>query len=154
MEKLDRFSAIFWLVISVGVCIHSIQLGVGSFPNPGVGFLFFWSGVVMGMLSILLLMKGWQGQRKEQAKSQEKVFGKVDWLKIGGVLFALVIYGFLFEWLGSLLSTTFFIAFLLRTIEVKKWYTVIFVSVVSSLSTYVLFRILLQVRLPAGILGF
>ena len=154
MEKLDRFSAIFWLVISVGICIHSIQLGVGSFQNPGVGFLFFWSAVVMGILSIVLLLKARQGQKKEQAKSPEKAFEKVNWLKIGGVLFALVIYGLIFEWLGSLLSTTFFIAFLLRTIEVKKWYTVIFVSLVSALSTYVLFKILLQVRLPAGILSF
>ena len=154
MEKLDRFSAVFWLVISVAVCIHSVRLGLGTFHNPGVGFLFFWSGVVLGTLSIVLLVKAIHTQKKIKEKIQKRDFGeRVNWLKVVLVLVVLVIYGLILERIGFLISTIFFIGFLLRAIEVKKWYTVAFVSLVSTFLVYGLFKILLQVRLPTGIFG-
>jgi len=42
----------------------------------------------------------------------------------------------------------------MRAIEVKKWYIVASVALVSAISVYVLFKVFLNVRLPAGFLGF
>ena len=63
-------------------------------------------------------------------------------------------YALIFEWVGALLSTALLIAFLMRAIEVKKWYIVASVALVSAISVYVLFKVFLNVRLPAGFLGF
>jgi putative tricarboxylic transport membrane protein len=154
VRRLDCYSALFWLVVSVIVCIQSVRYGLGKFSDPGIGFLFFWCGVALGSFSIILFIKAIQ-KPKENRKAEEKnPLQEVRWSKICGVLLALVLYGILFEWLGSLLSTVFFIAFLMRVIETKRWITVALVSVVSSVSVYVLFKILLQVRLPEGLLGF
>jgi hypothetical protein len=45
-------------------------------------------------------------------------------------------------------------AFLMRAIEVKKWYIVTSFALASAVSIYILFKVLLNVRLPAGFLGF
>lgn len=153
MEKLDQWSALFWLGISVAICIHSFNLGIGSFREPGVGFLFFWCGVALGGLSITLLIKTCFGKKKGEPQNWGNLIGNIHWVKVGAVLIALVIYALTIEWLGAILSTAIFIAFLLQAIEVKKWYIVISVALVSTLSVYILFKVLLHVRLPAGLLG-
>ena len=154
MEKLDRWSALFWLGISVAVCVHSVSLGVGSFREPGVGFLFFWGGVALGVLSLVLLFKSTLRQKKDGQGMQPSPFRGIRWSTVGAVALALVVYALMFEPLGALLSTAIFMAFLMRAIEVKRWTSVFIVAVISALSIYVLFKVLLNVRLPAGFLGF
>jgi len=55
------------------------------------------------------------------------------------------------DYLGFLVSTTFFIAFLLGVVEPQKWYVVVLASLLSSGVSYTLFEILLQSPLPKGI---
>ena len=145
---LDRYSGLFWFLLSVVVCIYARRLGLGHFRNPGPGFLFFWSGVVLCVLSLIILF-----QTIKPADKEEKAFGSVNWAKVASVVLALVVYGLILERLGFVLSTVLFMGFLLRSIEAKKWYVVILVSVVSSLLTYALFELWLHARLPKGILG-
>jgi putative tricarboxylic transport membrane protein len=155
MRGLDRFSSLFWLVLSVIVCLHAHTLGLGHFRNPGPGFLFFWSGIVLGILSLILFSRTIRSTKKAMAgaEDQERVFGNVNWVKVLCVVFALALYGFILERLGFVLSTALFMAFLLQAIEAKKWYMVVFVSVFTALLTYALFELWLQARLPRGILG-
>mgnify|MGYP001767011303 CR=1 FL=1 len=154
MGRLDRWSACFWFGISVAICIHSVSLGVGSFREPGVGFLFFWGGVTLAFLSLLLLLKSRQEIRRADTRSPWIPFREIRWLKVAAVLAALGVYALFFEWLGALISTALFIGFLMQAIEPKRWYIALSVSIVSTLSIYLLFKVILNVRLPLGILGF
>ena len=104
MERLDRLSGVFWLIISMAVCIHAVGLGLGDLRNPGVGFLFFWSGVILGILSLILLGMALR-RRKEVTETSAPPWENVNWVKKGAVLFALVGYGLVFEWLGFLAVT-------------------------------------------------
>jgi hypothetical protein len=154
VERLDRWSGLFWFGIAVAVCVHSVNLGVGSFRDPGIGFIFFWCGVVLGMLSLVLQIKTCLDKKKGSPEIQRGPVLNVRWSKVGTILFVLVVYALIFEWVGALLSTALLIAFLMRAIEAKKWYIVASVALVSAISVYVLFKVLLNVRLPAGLLGF
>ena len=154
MEKLDRWSALFWLGISVAVCVHSVSLGVGSFREPGIGFLFFWGGAALGVLSVVLLFKTYVRKKEDGQGQTGSLFRGIRWSTVGAVILALIVYALIFERAGALLSTAIFMAFLMRAIEVKRWITVLIVAVASALSMHVLFRVLLHVRLPVGFLGF
>jgi len=154
MKKLDRFSSLFWIGISVAVCIRSYYLGLGSFRNPGPGFLFFWGGVVLGGLSVVILFQSLRPGPGASKEEEGSVFQNVHWIKIVSVIFSIILYGLLLEKLGFLLSTVLLIVFLLRSIEAKKWYVVLLVSITSAFFSYVLFELLLQSRLPTGFLGF
>ena len=152
MGKLDRASGIFWLAVSVSVCIQAHRLGLGSFQNPGPGFLFFWCGIILGVLSMTILIRALLGTPSTK-EGQEKSFENVKWTKILLIVAGLVTYGLILERLGFLLSTLFFIAFLLRSIEAKKWYVVVLIALAGTLLTYGLFELALQSRLPKGFLG-
>ena len=102
----------------------------------------------------MLLLGSWQAQKKGGSKDPWGPFREINWLKLGAVLIGLVVYALLFEWAGALVSTAVFMGVLMQTIEPKKWYVVTFFSVASSFSTYILFKVLLNVRLPSGFFGF
>lgn len=153
MRKLDIGSSIFWLMISIYICIHSIRLSLGNVHNPGPGFLFFWSGTVLGILSIVVLLTALTTKRRDTIENQEKIFENVNWMKIIFTLISLVAYAILLENLGFLISTFLFITFLLTSIGAKKFYLVILVALVSTFLSYALFELWLHTRLPKGILG-
>lgn len=152
MRKLDIWSSIFWIILSASIGVHSLRLGLGSLFKPGPGFLFFWSSILLGTLSIILLVSAIAAKREHPTGVEEKVFENVNWIKIMSVVLCLVIYATIIEWLGFLISTILLIASLLRSIEAKKWPLVIFVALVSTFLAYGLFELLLHTRLPKGIL--
>ena len=70
------------------------------------------------------------------------------------MLVALLIYALTMEHLGFILSTTLFIAFLLWLVERQRWYVIVFGAVLSSLATYLVFKVWLETALPIGLFGF
>jgi putative tricarboxylic transport membrane protein len=154
VKTLDRYSSLFWFFLSVAVCIQARSLGLGHFRNPGPGFLFFWSGIVLAVLSVIIFLQTIRRTGGTPGGGSEKPFGNVNWMKVLCVVMALVIYGLILEWLGFVISTVLFLAFLLQSIEAKRWVVVVLVSVGSSLLTYALFELWLHARLPKGIFGF
>ena len=75
-------------------------------------------------------------------------------LKAAAIIVALLIYALTMEHLGFILSTTLFIAFLLWLVERQRWYVIVFGAVLSSLATYLVFKVWLDTALPIGLFGF
>ena len=92
MSSADRISGIFWLLFSVFVSIESYRLGLGNLHQPGPGFIFFWTAVAMGILSIAVFVRAWTSKRTEEP--QGPIFGKENVLKIILVLLSLLLYAF------------------------------------------------------------
>ena len=66
----------------------------------------------------------------------------------------MIVSGIVFMRLGFILTVFFLILFLMRTIEPQKWRVSVFYAAISALSTFVVFKVLLQTPLPEGLLGF
>lgn len=148
----DFGMSLFWFIISILITFHSLKLGLGRVNNFGPGFIFFLTGIALGILSVILFVSALKQNGWEQSEGQERVFKNVHWPKKIGVIFSLIIYAVIYEKMGFLISTFMFIGFLLYSIEGKKWYVVVGVAFATSLLTYVFFAVLLQTRLPKGIL--
>lgn len=153
MKNPDVYSSIFWFILCVLICLQSLTVGLGTVRSPGPGFLFFWSAVTTGVFSIAVFVLAVMPGKRNRAGS-ESTFGNVSWTKVLYVLIPLVLYGIVLESLGYLLSTFLLMAFLLYFIEVKRWYLVVLVASASSVLSYALFALWLDVRLPKGVLGF
>ena len=153
MRKLDIGGSIFWAAVAVYVCIRSVKLGLGNYENPGPGFIFFWCGVALGGLSLVILASAVTAKRNGTATVPGKVFTNVNCFKILFTLASLILYAIFLEKLGFLISTFLLISFLLNSIGAKKIYLVILISFASTILTYAIFGILLHTRLPRGILG-
>jgi len=152
MGKADRISGLFWLLFSLFVSYESYRMGLGSVYQPGPGFLFFWTGIVVALLAVTVIVRSVTGLAPHEAK--EATAGKRRAAKIVPVLVALFLYALLMEWLGFTIVTLLLFIFLLGFIEKKKWWFAILVSLAVTAGAYLLFEVGLQSQLPKGLLGF
>ena len=151
MGKADRISGVFWLCFSILMVIQSYRLGLGRIHQPGPGFLFFWVNIVLGIMSLVVLFKAWAGKKKEGA--QPAIFEGQKMSKIVFVLLALFVYVLLMETVGFIPLTLLLFIFLLGIIEKKKWFFTVFVSVMVTVISYLIFQVWLQCMLPRGLMN-
>ena len=127
-------------------------LPYGNVHNPGPGFYPLWLGIILGAMSLGLILKiTWQ---KEGAKILRDILAeKIRWGKIVSVIIALVLYGFLMDYVGFVIVTFLLMAFLLRAIEPQSWKAVIGWALFASVGSYLVFEFWMKLRLPKGFLG-
>lgn len=152
MDKADRASGLFWLIFSVFISYQSYKLGLGILRQPGPGFLFFWTGIVVAILSLTVIVRSFRKRSPDKAK--ESVFARWNVTKIALVLLSLFLYAFLMERLGFLIVTLLLFLFLLGAIEKKRWSLVVSVSLIVTAASYLVFEIALQSQLPKGLMEF
>ena len=153
MNLCDQLTSLFWLAISIFVCLESIRVDVGTPRVPGPGFLPFWAGVVLGTSAIIILVKSiskryWQKETTNLGMKKKKSV-KVVW-----VLFSLLLYLFLLPIIGYLISTFGLMTFLLLIMGRSKLWIHGLSAIIIVLASYLIFCVLLDVRLPRGVLGF
>jgi hypothetical protein len=142
-------SAAFLLGVGIFFASRARNLDVGRIVQPGPGFFPFWLGVSLILLSLALIIRGFRAKAGTSPVAQSLWKG-ILWKKVILTLGALLIYAFLLESLGYVLATFLLMFFLFRAIEPQRWPVVILGSIVTSLVTYVVFRLWLQVQLPMG----
>jgi putative tricarboxylic transport membrane protein len=152
MGKVDRISGIFWMCFAVLMIIQSYRLGLGTLHKPGPGFLFFWVNIVLGIMSLVVLIRAWAGKKGEGP--QPAIFGRQNVSKIIFVLISLFLYALLMETVGFIPVTLLLFIFLLGIVEKKRWYYTVFVSIVVTVISYLIFETWLQSQLPKGLLEF
>jgi len=153
MKKADQWSGFFLLILSALICWGAYDLPYGKVRDPGPGFLPWWLGVILGMMSLALLLKStWQ---KKEAKSLGDLWrSKIRWARIFLALLALFLFASLLDTAGFLIISFLFLSFLLRFIEPQPWKSVIGWAIAGSASFYLVFEVWLALRFPKGPLGF
>jgi len=154
MEKGNRLSGIFWLILSFVIAEESYRLGVGNLHSPQAGFLPFVASVILGVLSLLLLLSTRRRGLRGAVEAEDITFNKRLLLKVVWVIFALFLYAIFLDTLGFVLVSMLLIAFLLRIIEPQKWYVVALGTFLIPVFAYLLFDHFLKVQLPRGIFSF
>lgn len=146
---LDTYGALFWVALGLLVCYGANRLGLGSVTDPGSGFIFFWSGLILAFLSLVLFADSLRGV---SAEAQE--IEGTNWAKIVLVLVSLVLYALFLERLGFALTTFLLLSFLLGISEGKNWPRALGVATAAALGSFAIFELWLKIRLPKGIFGF
>jgi putative tricarboxylic transport membrane protein len=146
-----EYPAIFFLLFSVYVCAVSRGLGLGSLHKPGAGFMPFWSGVLVGVLALVLLIKDF---RTAVTKPAEEGKGTVNRKAISLTLVYFLAYIASLEYLGFIIGTILFVGIVLKTIEKKGWFLSALVSMAMTGASYYVFKVWLQSELQKGFLGF
>lgn len=152
MKKYDRITSVVWLGFAVYICVESVRLPLGSFHDPGPGFLPLLVGLILAGLSVICFKTS---RTAEPAEEKASWYSQERWKNLIWILLALFAYALALDQLGFLVSTFLFLTFLFRFgMEPQKWHWAIGGSVIASLSCYVVFELWLQTQLPKGILGF
>jgi putative tricarboxylic transport membrane protein len=143
----DLISGLFWLAIALFFSIESfIYLKLGTLSQPGPGFFPFWGGVVLGLLSLVHLLKT---LKNRDTPSLSGLKSSKLLLATGATL----AYLLLLETLGFV-TITFLFLFLLFRLEYKGWVFSAALALAGAVSSYALFQLWLKTQLPAGPFGF
>ena len=141
--------AVFWVAVAIVVCYGASRLGLGSISEPGSGFIFFWSGLLLAGLSLIVAAES----LRVPAEPPQKM-GRMNWVKIGLVLLSLVLYAFCLERLGFMLTTFVVLSFLLGLTEGTNSGRSFGIAAAAALGSFAIFELWLKIRLPKGIFGF
>ena len=151
-REKDRISALFWVVMAIGICFGSVRLSLGGLHKPGPGFFPFLVGSILGILSFLIFLQSFKalpGDEKRAFWPNPKRS-----LKMTYILIALILYALGMDYVGFLFSTLLFLGFLLKAIEPQRWSVVLSGSILGTILFYGVFKYWLDIPFPTGILGF
>ncbi|OGA18829.1 MAG: hypothetical protein A3H32_15415 [Betaproteobacteria bacterium RIFCSPLOWO2_02_FULL_63_19] len=146
MVKADRWIGLFFSLFAFYVCVEGVRLGLGTYQRPGPGFIPFYAGLILGVLSLAVCLWGFLGQTDKPDRWQNRG-------QIAMVFLAIVGFTLLVEWLGFILTAFLLVAFLLKVVERRGWGFSVAVAVAVAGASYVVFDLWLRAQLPAGILA-
>ncbi|PKN62667.1 MAG: hypothetical protein CVU57_23200 [Deltaproteobacteria bacterium HGW-Deltaproteobacteria-15] len=151
MQKIDLVSGIFWLAFAALVSVLSYLQQVGTLREPGPGFLFFYCGLLLGFMSLIMIVSSLR--MRSAWKPLSLPFKGLNLKKLIPVVLSLFLYVALMETLGFVVGTFLILIFLLRIIEKKPWRLSLTTSVLVTACSYLLFQYWLAAQLPRGLLG-
>jgi putative tricarboxylic transport membrane protein len=151
MNRKHVIGGLFWLAVSIFVAVNAIALEIGTFSKPGAGFIFFWSSLGLGTLSIILIIKSILGTR-ESTPSMD-LWKNMKWGNAVLVVGMLLLYALILTKLGFMLST-FLLMIVLFGIGRSTYRVVIVSALIATILSFVIFRYFLEVLLPRGIIGW
>jgi len=153
MSLRDQISGLFWLALAVFVCLISVPIGIGSFRTPGPGFLPFWAGVALGILSIAVVTMGTL-KRSEAGEGLSRLWKGLAWRKAMAVMVSLFLYTVLMDRFGYLLVTSALLSVLFCLTRRERIWMKIGGALMTAVVSYLVFGVWLEVQLPKGIFGF
>ncbi|MEW6719276.1 MAG: tripartite tricarboxylate transporter TctB family protein [Thermodesulfobacteriota bacterium] len=156
----EKVSAVLLIAFGIFVAFYSHHyLKLGMMIMPGAGFLPFCIGVVLSVLGAVWYVKvllekphrpkAGEGDAAEAAAEKRAERDMVLARLLPGILLV-VLYAWLFEKAGYILSTALFMVGWQKIVEREGWAKAAIVSAASAAFMYVLFARLLKVFLPSG----
>jgi hypothetical protein len=141
---LDRILGLGAVVLAVPVSLASWRFGLGTPVSPGPGFWpFLVATTILGLGAVLALRPDGGISVRRHAESR--------WTSLGIALATLAFFVLTLESLGYPLTMGFLLVAQFRWVEGRSWRIAILTAVATSGFSFGLFRFLLHVPLPAGI---
>jgi len=156
MEKkinhYNRISALFFIGVGMFFSFYGRTVEIGAWSEPGPGFMPFWSGIVLTVMAVFLLLGSF---KRKEWQVMPPFFPLADsWKRVLMAFLSMIGYLLLFKPLGFTLVTFIFIAFLLKTVFPQNWKRTLIVASATAILARLIFINFLETQLPLGFLGF
>ena len=142
---VDRVLGVGAILTGIPVTAAAWGFGVGSPKSPGAGFWPLLVVVAMAGLGSWLIVH--PSREGVVAAAPESRWGRL-WIALGTMVF----YVAALDRLGFPLATVLLLLVQLRWVEGRPWRSSVGIAVLATLLSFVLFRVLLKVPLPAGVI--
>jgi hypothetical protein len=161
LGRSERIASVVLVALGLFVMFHAHQyLKIGRMISPGAGFLPFIVGMALTVLGALWFVQTLCTRKapgpetpvsrsEEVAERPESCRARMLRRFLPGVLLV-IIYAWLLEKAGYLVSTTLFMVGWQKVVEREGWLKTIVTALLSAGGMYMLFAYLLKVFLPTG----
>ena len=148
MGKKEIVIASVLIILSVTVYALTYQFPPQTVALPPTAFPRFVSACLF-ILAVILLFQGIAGVKKHSALQKPKIpFEKVFWVRFGLMFLAAFAYTRLLPLLGYIIATLLFVMGIMLLFNERKWTWLILVPIATSISLYLLFRMVFHIPLP------
>ena len=144
MTGRDRGAAAVLLVFGLIALEEASRLRFGSLARPGPGFVPVVLAAGFSLVCAVLLVLA--RPREDEAAP----VARLGWPKIGATMTALFVYALVLESVGFVAATFALLLFFFKALERQRWLVALASSLVTALVTYLVFKVWLNVQLPAG----
>lgn len=150
---MRTFEGPSWIIIGVAICLYAYKMGLGSFREPGAGFIAFVTGLFL-LLVGAFMFTGKKGvlqripkkEKREIRNSESPAFRLVYGVAL------LFLYALLLEHLGYILTTILVMFGFFYAMGSRHLFGLAFTAaIVSAGMTYIVFEIWLHTQLPRGL---
>jgi putative tricarboxylic transport membrane protein len=146
--RADTLTSALALGIASYIIHQGLDLEVGTTSNPGSGFILFWTGLMMAILSAIVLVQSLLPTADRT--SIGACFADIRWGKVLYVLGLLVAYTTVLDLLGFIVATGILLVILFKTVEPQSWKVAILGSVLTTGCAWLVFVHWLGTQLPVG----
>ncbi|CAN5124398.1 tripartite tricarboxylate transporter TctB family protein [soil metagenome] len=149
LNNSELWGGLVGLALGIFVVWAGLKLRLGSIHDPGSGFVLFYTGLLMCVFAITIIIAA----ITEGGPSVASLWAGTRWSKPLVVVACLSAFAFLFEPLGFLLSSIPLLLLLLRVIDPVRWTLAIPLAVLVPLGVWWVLKRALLIQLPSGLFG-
>jgi len=152
--KRDEIIGGFIVFLFGGItAILSLKMPIGTFRMAGTGLFPLCLGILLMILSGLFILKLFYGKKTspEKKKTVTETFRSARQVIL--FLGVMVLATLSFNTLGYPLTSFLLMAFLLRTLGMKRWIFNLILSLATAIGSYMIFVQWLKIPLPKGWMG-
>jgi putative tricarboxylic transport membrane protein len=142
---VDRILGVGAILTAIPVAAAAWGFGIGSPKSPGAGFWPLTIVAAMAGLGVWLIIR--PSRDGVAAEAPASRWGRL-WIALGTMAF----YVAALDRLGFPLATALLLFVQLRWVEGRPWRSSVWIAVLTTLIAIILFRVLLKVPLPAGVI--
>lgn len=152
MKRVGIKEGILWFVVGGLICFLGHRIGLGSFREPGPGFVPFGSGLSLVAIGLIMTLSG---KFPKPATEKDHVAGRslLRLPKFSSLYAVLVLvgYGLVLDRLGYLITTFLLMFALFYDRAANRFLSSLLASLLTVVTTYLIFVTWLRVQLPRGI---
>ena len=152
-KQLRRAESLFWLCIGAAICVLAWKTRVGSFHQPGPGFVALFVGFFLVGASLVMGLSAFRPEEGEQTDVWAGFQG-ISWFRLWYTVLLLFAYALVINALGYVVATFLLMWGLFAGGEKKRWAFGLLASVITTAASYLVFETCLGCQLPRGIFAW
>jgi hypothetical protein len=141
----DRAAAAILLVFGLVALEEARKLRFGSIARPGPGFFPVVLAAAFSLVCLALLVVAIRTREANAAPA-----ARLGWPKMLATMAALFVYALVLEPAGFVIATFGLLLFFFKALEGQRWLAAVAGSLVTAFVTYLVFKVWLNVQLPAA----
>lgn len=153
MEKeTGTVEGFVWIGIGLIICLLALQFDLGSFHQPGPGFVALLSGLfIAGIGLAMVIARAMSKRRPDKGSGTDHPFRIGAWRRLIYTMALLLGYVILIEPVGFILTTFLLMFGLFFDYEKENYIWSLFFSIATALVSYLVFEVWLHCQLPRGL---
>lgn len=149
-RRFRRIEGFFWIIAGAGIGFLAWKFRIGSFQEPGPGFVAFFSGLFLSGVGLVMFFSS-AFLKISDRPDFGQVFHNISWSRLAYTMALLLGYALLLNTLGYILTTLLAMWGLLFDWKKSSLASSFLSSLLTTAVTYLVFEVWLHCQFPRGL---